>query len=88
MGEKPKQGWPFGATKNDPEPFREATESMPHQTPKPGQKKLQDIPDRQLRAWLVKARDNGGVYMPHGHYRHYTVAQLTAEKARRAREKV
>jgi len=40
---------------------------------------LLDVPTRQLKAWLRKARESGGVFVHGGWKRDFTVAQLTAE---------
>jgi len=48
---------------------------------------LHDVPERQLRAWMKKARNNGGVYRPSGWGRHFTIANMSAELARRERKK-
>ena len=44
---------------------------------------LCDVPTKQLRAWLKKARKDGGAIRPSGWQRDFTVANLTAELARR-----
>lgn len=47
---------------------------------------LHDVPERQLRAWMRKARAHGGVHHPHGWGRDFTIANLSAELARRRDE--
>ena len=44
---------------------------------------LHEISDRRLRVWMKKARRNGGVYSPTGWGRYFTIANLSAELARR-----
>lgn len=57
-------GYPFDGTKTPPSGHSTA---------------LLKVPTNQLKRWLQKARDNGGVYQPWGWHRDFTVAQLTAE---------
>lgn len=48
---------------------------------------LRDVPEKQLRAWMKHARNDGGVYRPTGWGRHFTIANMSAELARRREEK-
>ncbi len=44
---------------------------------------LHDVPEAQLRSWMSKARRDGGAYKPTGWGREFTIANMSAELARR-----
>ncbi len=49
---------------------------------------LHEVPERQLRAWMGIARaKGGGIYQPQGWGRHFTIANMSAELARRRDER-
>lgn len=47
------------------------------------QRPLEEVPTRQLRAWIRKARERGMGLRPPGYGRDFSVAQLSAELALR-----
>jgi hypothetical protein len=77
MGDRKRYIWdPWRGSKAD----KDVGDKLGRQTTSTS---LHRISDKQLKAWLRRARAHGGVYQPPKWGRYFTVANLSAELARR-----